>query len=272
MSEGPLISDNERHPKEYGKLTAAQFAELIQYVPVLLKLIRELSGHMSKIPQARFDEVMEGPYWNYSQIYEFSFARHLATLLVVMNRHKDFGSLADAADPQEAVLEVLRSMDKVEDDRPLYDGATQTEAIALIYSFGQTVTSMATYGRSISALVKAAREQRDHDALFKAIRMDRAVIGCPTSMHLIARAQLRDNKTFFRHLRSALAGPSKKQWEGLHPMRYAFILLNEMGLHSLSEAELESLMVDTLKVYPKSPSARKNLRAQYLQYRKYTTI
>ena len=258
--------------KKFGKLSAAQFSELIGYVPILLKLIKSLSEEMAKIPQARFDEVMDGPYWDYSKIYEVPFPRHLATLLVVMNRHTDVGLMADSADPQEAVLEVLRNMDKVEDDRPLYDGFTQTEALALIYSFGQTVTSMATYGRSISALLEAARERMDHDALFKAVRMDRSVIGCPTAMQLIARAQLRDNKAFFRRLRSALAGPDKKQWEGLHPMRYAFILLNEMGLHGLSEAELETLMVDTLNVYPKSPSARKNLRAQYLQYRKYTTI
>ncbi len=258
--------------KAYGKLTAAQFAELIQYVPVLLKLIRELGDYIAKIPSSRFDEVMAGSYWNYSHIYEVPFSRHLATLLVVMNRHNDFSAMADSPDPQEAVLEVLRNMEKVEDDRPLYEGFNESEALALIYSFGQTVTSMATYGRSISALIHAAREQMDSDALFKAIRMDRSVIGCPTAMQLIARAQLRDNKAFFRHLRSALAGPGRKQWEGLHPMRYAFILLNEMGLHGLSEAELETLMVDTLNVYPKSPSARKNLRAQYLQYRKYTTI
>lgn len=258
--------------KEYGKLTSAQFAEFISYVPKLLDLIHGLGAHMSKVPAAQFDSLLPGQYGDYCHIYEESFIRHLSIVVVLMNRHIDLHGLAKAPDPQEALLEILRNMDEPDDDHPLFEGVEESMAMALIYSIGQTVTSMATYGRSISGLLHDARERGDLDALFKAIRMDRAVIGCPTAMQLIARAQLRNNKAFFTRLRSALAGPGKKQWEGLHPMRYAFILLNEMGIHDLSDAQLETLMVDTLKAYPKSPSARKNLRAQYRNFRKLSTI
>lgn len=258
--------------KEFGKLTAAQFEEFIGYVPKLLELIRSLSTHMAKVSASRFDELLPGRYGDYSHIYEEPFIRHISTVVVVMNRHIDLRELAKAPDPQEALLEILRNMDETGDDRPLLEGVDESMAMALIYSVGQTVNSMATYGRSISGLLHDARERGDLDALFKAIRMDRAVIGCPTAMQLIARAQLRNNKAFFTRLRSALSGPGKKQWEGLHPMRYAFILLNEMGIHDLSDAQLETLMVDTLKAYPKSPTARKNLRAQYRNFRKLSTI
>lgn len=260
------------HTKEFGKLTAAQFAEFIGYIPKLLGLIRGLSTHMAKVSARRFDELLPGTYGDYCHVYEESFIRHLSIVVVVMNRHLDIRDVSSAQDPQEAILDVLRNMDEPEDDRPLFDGVDESMAMALIYSIGQTVTSMATYGRSISGLLHDARERGDLDALFKAIRMDRAVIGCPTAMQLIARAQLRSDKAFFTRLRSALAGPGKKQWEGLHPMRYAFILLNEMGIHDLSDAQLETLMVDTLKAYPKSPSARRNLRAQYRNFRKLSTI
>jgi hypothetical protein len=56
-------------------------------------------------------------------------------------------------------------------------------------------------------------------------------------------------------------------------MRYAFLVLREMGMSDLSEAALEDLMVDKLKVYqaPKG-DARKNLRAHYRQSRKIPTI
>lgn len=260
------------HSKEFGKLTAAQFAEFIQYVPKLLALIRELGLLMSKVSTSRFEELLPGEYWDYSHVYEESFVRHLSIVVAVMSRHIDLRELACAPDPQEALLDVLRNMDEPINDRPLLEGVEESIAMALIYSIGQTVMSMATYGRSISGLLHDARERGDMNSLFKAIRMDRAVIGCPTAMQFIARAQLRNNKAFFTKLRSALAGPSKKQWEGLHPMRYAFILLNEMGIHDLSDAQLETLMVDTLKAYPKSPSARKNLRAQYRNFRKLSTI
>jgi hypothetical protein len=259
-------------PKEYGKLSSAQFAEFICYVPKLLELIRSLSTHMAKVSASRFDELLPSTYGDYCHVYEESFIRHLSIVVVVMNRHLDLRDIAKAQDPQEAILDILRNMNEPDDDRPLFEGVDESMAMALIYSIGQTVTSMATCGRSISGLLHDARERGDLDALFKAIRMDRAVIGCPTAMQLIARAQLRNNKAFFTRLRSALAGPGKKQWEGLHPMRYAFILLNEMGIHDLSDAQLETLMVDTLKAYPKSPSARKNLRAQYRNFRKLSTI
>lgn len=258
--------------KEFGKLTSAQFAEFVGYVPKLLDLIRGLGAHMRKVSASRFDELLPGSFGDYCLVYEESFIRHLSTVVVVMNRHLDLRVIAQAADPQEAILDVLRNMGEPDDDRPLFEGVDESMAMALIYSIGQTVTSMATYGRSISGLLHDARERGDLHALFKAIRMDRAVIGCPTAMQLIARAQLRSDKAFFTRLRSALAGPGKKQWEGLHPMRYAFILLNEMGIHDLTDAQLETLMVDTLKVYPKSPGARKNLRAQYRNFRRYTTI
>lgn len=258
--------------KEYGKLTAAQFAELIQFVPTMLNLIESLGEHMGTVPASRFDDVMNGDYGDYCHIYETPFVHHLSVVVVALNRHGDVHAMAEAADPQEAVLEVLRNLDQVEDDRPLHEAFDESTALALIYALGRTVTSMSTYGRSISALIEEVRERGDHDALFKAIRMDRCVIGCPSVMQLIARAQMRDNKAFFRRLRASLAGPSKKEWAALNPMRYAFILLNEMGVNGLSEAELETLMVDELKVYPNVPSARKNLRAQYQRSRKYKTI
>lgn len=59
---------------------------------------------------------------------------------------------------------------------------------------------------------------------------------------------------------------------GLEPMRYAFLMLREMGKNDLSEKELEHLMVDRLKVYPRAPGAAKNLRAQYQRSKKIKTI
>lgn len=168
--------------KEYGKLTSAQFAEFISYVPKLLDLIHGLGAHMSKVPAAQFDSLLPGQYGDYCHIYEESFIRHLSIVVVLMNRHIDLHGLAKAPDPQEALLEILRNMDEPDDDHPLFEGVEESMAMALIYSIGQTVTSMATYGRSISGLLHDARERGDLDALFKAIRMDRAVIGCPTAM------------------------------------------------------------------------------------------
>ena len=259
-------------PKEYGKLTAAQFREFLQFIPELLLMLRGMNAKLASTPLAKFDSLMPGDYGLYSHVYELPFVEHLSLVTVALNRHGEVHGMAASPDPQEAVLELIRRRDEVE-DKPQHPEFDDEEVVTLAYSLGRTIQSMATYGRSISSLLQDVRENNNHDSLLKAIRMDRAVIGCPTAMKLIARAQIRDNKTFFKNLRSALAGPSKKEWAGLGQMRYAFVLLREMGVNDLSESALEELMVDKLKVY-KAPKgdARKNLRAHYRQSRKIQTI
>ncbi len=105
-----------------------------------------------------------------------------------------------------------------------------------------------------------------------AIRVDRAIVFAPTVADRIARAELRKDEAFFRHLRSALKGPLKKHWEAYKDLRYALMVLRDLGFNSLSDAQLEYLMVKVLRVYPDTPAARKNLRAQYQHSRKIKTI
>jgi hypothetical protein len=119
----------------------------------------------------------------------------------------------------------------------------------------------------MSALIEDARAG-DDDALFNAIRLDRSALACPTNFARISKAEGLDEKRFFERLRSALKGPSKKHWESYRGLRYALVVLREFGLDSLSDAELEHLLVDVLEVYPKSFSARKNLPKQYYESKK----
>jgi hypothetical protein len=258
--------------KPYGKLTTDQFREFLEFIPILLSMLRDMTAQLASTPISKFDSVMAGDYGLYSHVYELPLVQHLSLLVVALNRQGEVRDMAASPDPQEALLELLRSHDQV-DDKPQHPDFDDEDVVTLAYSLGRTIQSMATYGRSISSLLQDVRENNNHDSLLKAIRMDRAVIGCPTAMKLIARAQVRDNKAFFKKLRGALAGPSKKEWAGLDQMRYAFVLLREMGMNDLSEADLEELMVDKLKVY-KAPKgdARKNLRAHYRQSRKIPTI
>lgn len=259
-------------PKEYGKLTPNQFREVLEFVPKMLAMLRGVNVHLATTPAAKFDSILPGNYGLYSHVYELPFIQHLSLVVVALNRHGDVHDMATSPDPQEAVLEMIRKRVEVE-DKPHHPDFDRQDVITLVYSLGRTIQSMATYGRSISSLLQDVRENNNHDTLFKAIRMDRAIIGCPTAMKLIARAQIRDNKAFFKNLRSALAGPSKKEWAGLDQMRYAFVILRELGVNDLSEAQLEELMVDQLQVY-RSPKgdARKNLRAHYRQSRRIQNI
>jgi hypothetical protein len=258
--------------KVYGRLSADQFRELIEFVPEMLSMLRSVNAHIASIPAVKFDSVMPGDYGLYSHVYELPFVQHLSLVVVALNRLEEIKTMAASPDPQEAVLEMIRNRDEV-DDKPQHPDVDDEKVVTLAYSLGRSIQSMVSYGRSISSLLQDVRENNNHESLLKAIRMDRAVIGCPTAMKLIARAQIRDNKAFFKNLRSALAGPSKKEWAGLNQMRYALVLLREMGLNDLSETALEDLLVDKLKVYPSSQgNARKNLRPHYRQSQKIPSI
>lgn len=256
--------------KEYGKLTSEQFRVLVGKLPEVLALIHDMNRRLATAPAGKFDRLMPGGYGRYCEIYEVPLVQHITLLLVALDRQHEVKEMAMSPDPQQAVLD---SLDVDDGDKPHNPQFDKQSVVALTYSFGRSLQSMATYGRSISSLLQDVRENNDQDALFKAIRTDRTVLGCPTAMNLIAKAQIRDNKAFFKRLRSALAGPSKKEWAGLDQMRYAFLVLREMGINDLSEAALEELMVDDLQIYKAGKGdARKNLRAHYRHSRQIKTI
>lgn len=257
--------------KEYGKLSTAQLREFVGVLPNLFSMLRETDAHIASAPAAKFDEVMAGDYGHYCLVYEVPFLAHLAVVIVALNRQEEVHEWASAVDPPQAVLDVLaRASD--EEDKPHNENFDQTSVLALSYALARTIQSMARYGRSISGLLEDVREKDDQEALFKAIRADRAVVGCPTALRFIARAQMRGNKAFFTRLRAALTGPSKREWPQFDALRYTFILLREVGV-TLTQAQLEELMVDTLGLYkPGKGDARKNLWAQYTRFMKMKTI
>lgn len=257
--------------KDYGKITADQFQEFIQILPDLFAKLREADELLASTPTAKFEKVFPGDCGDYSHLYELPFVEHLRWMVLALNMQEEVKDIASSSDPQEAVLTLLRQRDEVE-DKPPHEAFTEEDVLTLVYSLNRTMQSMATYGRSISSLLQDVRENNNHDSLFKAIRMDRTVIGTPTAMRHLAKAQIRSDKRFFRHLQAALKGPSKKPMIGLEPMRYALLLLREMGLDDLSDKDLERLMVDQLKAYPPVPGAAKNLRAQYQRSRRIKTI
>lgn len=257
--------------KEYGKLSSAQLQEFVGILPKLFEMLRKTDAHIATAPSARFDEVMAGDYEHYCLVYELPFITHLVLVTVALDRQGELHQWAAAADPPQAVLDMLANASE-EDDKPHNENFDQTSVLALSYALARTIQSMARYGRSISGLLEDVREKDDQEALFKAIRADRAVIGCPTAMRFIARAQMRGNKAFFTRLRAALTGPSKREWPQFDALRYTFILLREVGV-TLTQAQLEELMVDTLGLYkPGKGDARKNLWAQYTRFMKMQTI
>jgi hypothetical protein len=176
--------------------------------------------------------------------------------------------VANSDDPQQRVLDDL-DVDQSDEFHPEVDGQI---VIGLVISNIRTMQCIAMFGRSLSSLIHEARETGNPQCLFKAIKVDRTVVNCATAADFIAKAELRNDKAFFRALSNAYRGPSKKEWAGLAAMKISFHLLREMEQNCLSDDDLEHLMVHVLDVYKDVPGARKNLRMHYQNFRQFKTI
>lgn len=254
--------------KEFGKLTAEQFKSLVDALPEIRRQGSDLRTAIAGVSKQRLDELLVADY-NWASVYELTFHEHIALVTYVLGLGGYLKAVVDSPDPQQKMLEELWDEAKVNESAIT---AEKQHVIGLVFSLQRSILSVMLYQRSMSSLLEEVREQDSHDALFKAIRVDRAAVAAPSIADRIARAELRKDEAFFRHLRSALRGPQKKAWEAYYDLRYALAVLRELGLDRMSDVQLENLLVDTLRVYPQTPSARKNLRAQYQQSRKIKTL
>lgn len=253
--------------KAYGKLTPAQFRGFVDQLPTFQAAAEEIRQLMQDTPDAKWNDVLKEDY-SWAWVYEFPLVVHLAIAIYAFGLTGWLSEVAASPDPQQRVLDDFGT-DLPGDFHP--DMEVQ-DGMGLVISVTHTLQSVLMHGRSLSALIQEVRDNNDLDSLFKAIKVDRTVVNCPTVADCIAKAELRNDKAFFRRLSNAFNGPSKKEWAGLAGMKFSFTVLRESELNDLSDDDLERLMVHTLDVYKDVPGARKNLRMHYQNFRKFKTI
>jgi hypothetical protein len=211
----------------------------------------------------------DGIWW--APLYELSLTQCLALLFYVLGKIDRLKVIAQLPDPQEVLLREIEEGKEIEWDGGPGGAFTKADLIALVMALQRNVLSIMIYKRSLSALVAEVQEGNDA-SLFHAVRIDPSAVSCPTIAVRISKAVLLGEKRFLLRLISALKGPSKKHWEGYRDLRYSLAMLREMGFDKLSDAELEHLLVDVLQVYPKSFTARKNLRKQYTESKRFKRL
>ncbi|MFH1044801.1 MAG: hypothetical protein V1796_07135 [Pseudomonadota bacterium] len=261
---------SERLQKEYGKLTEDQIKRLVKKLPEIRKQEGELQEAFRSASKEKLREIIGDGIW-WAPLYEMSLVQGLGLLFYVLGKAEWLREVAQSPDPQEEVLKEIYSEEEWEWDGGPDGKFSKGDVIALIMALQRNVLSIMVYKRSLSSLIEEARGGND-DCLFDAIRLDRTIVSGPTATARISKAELLGEKRFFQRLLKALKGPSQKHWEGFKDLRYSLAILRDLGLNDLSDSQLEHLLVDVLGVYPKSFSARKNLRAQYYQSKKIKTL
>lgn len=259
----------DKPKKEYGNLTLEEFKQLIGELPDIRSQMKELPDLLNSSPKDKIKEVLDqGLYW--AAFYELSFQESLALLVCALGCHQELHKAAQSDDPTQAAFSMFQDVE-FENWKGGLDGMFKMgDVVALFTVLQRNIHSIMLFHRTLDALVDEAREGND-DSFFNAVRIDRSIMTCSTFAIRIARAEIKNDKKFFLRLRSSLKGPSKKHWESYKDLRYAFYILRESGFNQLSDAQLEELLVHQLKLYPDTPSARKNLRKQFTESRKFAT-
>ncbi len=258
----------EPHECKSGKMTLDQFQQAVKKLPELRSNMNELSDLVKTSRKAR--KALDKDF-RWAEIYEYPYIQQIAMLVHVFGFDGQLREMAQLDDPIQAILDWSNQdeSDKewTESDE---DMLKLKQLIGLLTALHRNVLSIMLFHRTLDTFVVDVRNG-DTSALFKAVRIDRSIMCCPTFADRISRAEIEQDKNFFIHLRSALKGPSKKLWESYRDLRYALCMLREAGFNKLSDAELEDLLVYKLKLYPNTPNARKNLRKQLTESKKFST-
>lgn len=101
--------------------------------------------------------------------------------------------------------------------------AVEVIFIALALNF----KAMALYGHSVFALLYKARDEKNDDALFKAVRIDSTVIYSTYPSLRIRDAMLSNDTVFLSKLGDALKGKTGKATRQYSPSRIMILLLHE---------------------------------------------
>jgi hypothetical protein len=259
----------KKSKKEYGKLSLEQFKQLVSELPEIRSQMKELPDLLNSAPNEKIKEILDqGLYW--ADLYELSFQETLALLICALGCHEELHKAAQSDDPTQAAFSMFQNIE-YENWKGGLNGMFEIgDILALFTVLQRNILSIMLFHRTLNVLVDEVRDGND-DSFFNAVRIDRSIMTCPTFALRIAEAEVKDEKKFFIHLRSSLKGPSKKHWEACKDLRYVFFVLRESGLNQMSDAQLEELFVNRLKLYSNTPGARKNLRKQFTESKKFAT-
>lgn len=250
--------------KPYGKFTLdqlKQFNELVRDTrnlnPTFEKILRETDPQKLK--------AILGDNFSWFKYYEMPFNDHIAWSVLILDWQDELKRIAKSEDPQQAVLDFMGSPETDKEWQGGFQGYfKKSDLIAVVVSIIRTIKSIMIFQKSLSALIEEVRLGSEK-ALFDAVRIDRSIVGSPSVMHHISIAEMKGDKKFFLHLKSALDGPSGKYMASLELMRYMMIVLVDAGVNRINGENLEMIFVDHLKLYSKQPSAQKNLYEQFLK-------
>lgn len=239
-------------------LTNIQLRQLTTAAQAVRADAAEVALDLEKMPRERREELF-GPQLWWAWAYELTMTQQIALHLwclglidqlnIALEGSKDKAqSIFDFAnnhEPDEKVMSELFGNEENKGRREVW--------FALLIAHVRQIDSLEREGSYLSDLVERVGNG-DDEAFFKALRVDRTAISCPTFGARISRAEIENDGQFFKNM----AGALKKKWKKKSPrqkmdhkgLRVALQATHETGrLDRLSMTEADELFIKELGLY-----------------------
>ncbi len=253
--------------KEYGKFTAEQLETISGYISEARQSGQLLEPLFQQAPAEKLQSIL-GDDFTWCDLYELPFGEHVGLMVLILNWQNELKIALQSEDPQQHFFDFIADIDFDKNWQGGYQGCfEQSHLVGVLVSLVKTIKSIMVYHKSLNQLLEEVRSGNDK-SLFDAVRIDRSMVACPTFAHRISMAELKNDKKFFIRLNKSLKGPSGKHMVGLEELRFMLNVLVVDGPDQITDKGLETLLVEKLKLYPKTPGAQKNLRKQYAYSKK----
>lgn len=245
----------------FGKISSDDLRLLLELWPSLEEEVNDLRPMLAKDIEGVL--ASHPPQVSWCQFYELSFAQHVSRVMSAWGLTEEMQTIGKAP---SAIQETARLMAKVDEEFSASDEVLSKEeaeqllpgifvGLGLSLSVYNSLRSLMTFGLSLNdlvGLVRAGGSNADA-ALFNALKIDPAVLGCPSVSSRLSRAVLVDDQTFFEKLRRALVGKlAKREDKTYQKMRLILHVLSDCGAKNLSGDQLNKLFVEELGIYSRT--------------------
>jgi hypothetical protein len=235
--------------KEFGKLSKqqlrsfyAQYYSLDHTIEDFDNLLKEKSDNFLTVFKLM-------PPW--SGYYELEFSNLIGLFILAAGLSERVHACAKENDPQQAFLDYLDS----NPDFPIPEDDLTDEMkgqfMACLFAITNNIMSLRIHSLTLNELVARARED-DDESIFKAVLIDRSVVGTPTVLKRIALAQIMNDESFMNQLTKAITRTKpRRPLKEYDDLRYMFEVIDEsIGIENLTHDKLYDLLVVDLELYP----------------------
>lgn len=268
----------------FGKISVSDLRLLLDFwSPSLDAEIREMKADIAE-KSAKYS-ASGGTNIQWAHLYELSIRQHLKIASDILGLEPVFVAAAGSNTPIKSLFESADSItDQLEKSIPpsaskedylaLYSGAC-----ALTLSSYGAMRSLVVWGRYLNNLIADIRDGNDPDDkwFMKAVRIDQAVLACPSVARRLHRASAEGDDAFFRKLARALNGLSSAKDREYEQRRLVLQILYESGTKALTDSQLYTLFVEGLKIVQADKDGdigdvANNLRQFDYQFRKQMSV